>query len=149
MKLKTVATIAALLCCNFLIVMPLSAQELVCSGILTDTLQYSGQEYRLSKNMQQQLIKLKEQMLANPDCKVVVSGNSGGSKFNSQLSWDRVATVIDQMADKNNIDRNRFIFIYDNEEGPENGVTYRAAQVGEDGPSYVAPPHEDIRRPAK
>ncbi len=63
--------------------------------------------------MQAQLATLSAQMQANPDCKVVVTGNGGGSKLEQQRSWDRVNAVIEYMSEKNNIDRNRFIFQYE------------------------------------
>jgi hypothetical protein len=96
--------------------------------------------------MQSQLANLAAQMQAQPTCKVVVMGNGGGSKVAQQRSWDRVNAVIEYMSETNNIDRSRFIFQYDQGNGAENSVNYRSANVGEEGPSNVAPPHPDLRR---
>jgi hypothetical protein len=49
------------------------------------------------------------------------------------------------MSEKNNIDRNRFIFRYQGAAG-ENSVNYRSASDGETGNSNEAPPHPDLRR---
>ncbi|MEO6831062.1 MAG: hypothetical protein ABI378_02395 [Chitinophagaceae bacterium] len=148
MKFNSVFAILAFCCCLLLPKSPLFAQgsNNGCDEITTGTLSYSGQEYALSRGMKLQLDKLKGQMLANPDCKVIVAGNAGGSKVSQQSSWDRVNTVIEYMSDQNNIARDRFIFVYDGSIAPENSVLFRAATNGEDGPSSVAPPHPDLRR---
>lgn len=89
---------------------------------------------------------LSRQMSFGPSCKVVISGNGGGSKVEQQLSWDRVNAVIEYMSEKNNIDRNRFIFQYQSAEPGKNEVLFRAAAEGEDGPASVPPPHPDLSR---
>jgi OOP family OmpA-OmpF porin len=117
----------------------------VCSNIAPGNIMFPSGTSKISPSMQAQLATLAAQMQANPDCKVVVAGNAGGSKLAQQRSWDRVNAVIEYMSEKNNIDRNRFIFQYEGA-APENSVMYRAAAAGEEGPSNVAPPHPDLRR---
>lgn len=101
---------------------------------------------RITPAMQAQLATLAAQMQAHPDCKVVIAGNGGGSKLEQQRSWDRVNAVIEYMSEKNNIDRNRFIFQYDNAGIPANSIMYRSANAGEEGPSNVPPPHPNLSR---
>lgn len=116
-----------------------------CGNIAPGAITFASGSSRISPAMQAQLATLAAQMQANPDCRVVVMGNGGGSKMAQQRSWDRVNAVIEYMSEKNNIDRNRFIFQYQGGAG-ENSVNYRSATPGEEGPSNVAPPHPDLRR---
>lgn len=116
-----------------------------CANIAPGSITFAPGSSKISPAMQAQLATLAAQMQAQPDCKVVVMGNGGGSKAAQQRSWDRVNAVIEYMSEKNNIDRNRFIFRYEGGAG-ENNVNYRSANPGEEGPSNVAPPHPDLRR---
>ncbi len=116
-----------------------------CGNIAPGNIMFPANSTKITPAMQAQLATLSAQMQANPDCKVVVAGNAGGSKPAQQRSWDRVNAVIEYMSEKNNIDRNRFIFQYEGA-APENSVMYRSANAGEEGPSNVAPPHPDLRR---
>jgi hypothetical protein len=84
-------------------------------------------------------------MRSNPNCKVVVIGCGNGSKIEQQRSWDRVNSVINYMVDKQNIDRERFIFQYGTS-CDANSVEYRSAAQGEEGPSNLPPPHPNLRR---
>ena len=101
---------------------------------------------KISPSMQAQLANLAAQMQANPDCKVVIMGSGSSSKMAQQRSWDRVNAVIEYMSEKNNIDRNHFIFRYDGANGDDNAVMYRSANEGEEGPNNVPPPHPNLRR---
>jgi len=116
-----------------------------CGNIAPGNIMFAPGSARITPSMEAQLATLAAQMQANPDCRVVVAGNAGGSKLAQQRSWDRVNAVIEYMSEKSNIDRNRFIFQYEGA-APENGVMYRSANEGEEGPSNVAPPHPDLRR---
>jgi hypothetical protein len=49
------------------------------------------------------------------------------------------------MVDKQNIDRERFIFQYGTS-CDANSVEYRSAAQGEEGPSNLPPPHPNLRR---
>lgn len=116
-----------------------------CGTIGAGSILFASGSTKITPSMEAQLATLAAQMQANPDCKVVVMGNAGNSKVAQQRSWDRVNSVIEYMSEKGNIDRNRFIFQYDGQ-APENSVTYRSANPGEEGPSNVAPPHPDLRK---
>ncbi len=100
---------------------------------------------RITPAMQAQLATLAAQMQAHPDCRVVIMGNGSESKAAQQRSWDRVNAIIEYMSEKNNIDRNRFIFNYQGT-GSADAVMYRSANEGEEGPSNVPPPHPNLRR---
>jgi outer membrane protein OmpA-like peptidoglycan-associated protein len=116
-----------------------------CGNIAPGSIMFASGSSKITPSMESQLATLAAQMQANPDCKVVVMGNAGGSKLAQQRSWDRVNAVIEYMSEKSNIDRSRFIFQYEGG-ASENSVNYRSATQGEEGPSNVAPPHPDLRR---
>ena len=92
-----------------------------------------------------QLNTLSNAMRANPNCKVVVTGNGNVNKVDQQRSWDRVNSIINYMVEKQAIDRERFIFKYGNP-GDSNSVDYRVANQGEEGTSNPAPPHPNLRK---
>jgi OmpA-OmpF porin, OOP family len=116
-----------------------------CGNIGAGSLNFTGSGSRITPGMQSQLSNLAAQMQANPTCKVVIIGAGNSSKAQQQRSWDRVNAVIEYMSEKHGIDRNRFIFQY-GAPGDENGVMYRSANAGEEGPANVAPPFPNLRR---
>lgn len=116
-----------------------------CGNIGAGSLNFTGNSSRITPGMQSQLSNLAAQMSANPTCKVVIIGAGNSSKVQQQRSWDRVNAVIEYMSEKHGIDRNRFIFQY-GAPGDENGVMYRSANQGEEGPANVAPPFPNLRR---
>lgn len=120
-------------------------QTSACANIGAGSLNFTGSSSRITPGMQAQLSNLAAQMSANPTCKVVIIGAGNSSKVQQQRSWDRVNSVIEFMSEKHGIDRNRFIFQY-GAPGNENGVMYRAANTGEEGPVNVAPPFPNLRR---
>ena len=133
MKLKSIFAIFAVCFCNFLVQSPLFAQEGYngCEGISAGSLQFSGQAIILNESMVQQLEVLTEQLNKNSRCKVVVSGNSGGSKIDDQKIYqERILAVITLMSDQNKIALNRFVFLFD-PKAQANMLMYRAAESGE------------------
>ena len=112
-----------------------------CGGINDGTLYFKSNA--LTNDQQGQLAVLASQMKAFPDCKVVVVGAGNGSKLKEEHSWEHVNTVIEYMAEKNNISSDRFIFQY-GKDGDENIVTFRSANVDETGPSRTPPPHPEL-----
>jgi len=116
-----------------------------CGNIGAGSLNFSGSSSRITPGMQTQLSNLAAQMSANPTCKVVIIGAGNSSKVQQQRSWDRVNAVIEYMSEKHGIDRNRFIFQY-GAPGESDGVMYRSANSGEEGPANVAPPFPNLRR---
>ncbi len=116
-----------------------------CGNIGAGSIMFTTGSSRITPAMQAQLATLAAQMQANPDCRVVIMGNGTGSKAAQQRSWDRVNAIIEYMSEKNNIDRNKFIFNYEGT-GSADAVMYRSANQGEEGPSNVPPPHPNLRR---
>lgn len=115
-----------------------------CGNIGAGTLLFPERSNKINKGMEAQLAMLATQMQANPLCKVVIMGGGTGSKVKEQKSWEHVNAVIEHMSEKHSLGRDRFIFKY-GEAGDENIVTYRPANVDENGDSNVPPPHPDIR----
>jgi len=116
-----------------------------CGNIGAGSIAFDNNASKIRPASQAMLATLAAQMQANPTCKVVITGGGNGSKIQQQRSWDRVNAVIEYMSEKHGIDRNRFIFQY-GQAGDANGVMYRSAMPGEEGPANVAPPFPNLRR---
>lgn len=114
-----------------------------CGRIGAGTLLFTAGNH-VTTGMEAQLATLAAQMQASPTCKVVIIGSGNGSKPKLQHSWEHVDAIINFMGEKHNISRDRFIFKY-GEEGDENIVTYRPANIDEGGSSNVPPPHPEIK----
>ena len=97
----------------------------------------------LSSTAKSQLATLAQQMNQDPNCLVIIEGNTDDTKINRQRSWDRVNVIINYMADELQINRSRFIFRYEGM-GDKNSVNFRAAAPGETGSSNVLPPHPHL-----
>ncbi len=115
-----------------------------CGSIRSFMMEFPANSAKMSKENVNMLGSLASDMKANPDCKVIVSGYGSGSKYQQQRSWDRVNGIIDVMADKYGVDRNRFIFRY-GQEGNPNTVELRSANGGENGDANVPPPFPNLR----
>ncbi len=115
-----------------------------CGNIGAGTILFPEKSGKISTQIEVQLSTLAAQMQGNPNCKVVILGGGSGSKIKEQHSWEHVNAVIEFMSDKKNISRDRFIFKY-GQDGDENIVTFRAANVDESGNSNVPPPHPEIK----
>lgn len=116
-----------------------------CGNISAGSVIFDNNASKIRPAAQAQLATLAAQMQANPTCKVVIIGAGNASKIQQQRSWDRVNGIIEYMSEKHGIDRNRFIFQY-GQAGDANGVMYRSAMPGEEGPANVAPPFPNLRR---
>lgn len=116
-----------------------------CGSISAGSIVFKGSSARIAPTGEGLLSALAAQMMANPTCKVVITGAGNKSKIQQQRSWDRVNSIIEYMSEKHGIDRNRFIFQY-GVAGDPNSVLYRAALPGEEGPANVAPPFPNLRR---
>lgn len=114
----------------------------ISSGSLT----FQAGSAKLGADAQTKLNNLANAMRSNPNCKAVIMGCGNGSKIEQQRSWDRVNNVINYMVDKQNIDRERFIFQYQRSDCDANTVEYRGAGSEETGPSNVPPPHPNLRK---
>lgn len=88
-----------------------------------------------------------EQIKANPDCKICVTGYGGSSKREQQLSWDRVNAVINYLVESKGIGRDRFVFKY-GAYGDANTVDLQDC-TGEDGANMVPAPYPQYRSTKK
>jgi hypothetical protein len=114
-----------------------------CGNINFGNITFDANSYKIKPAMQSQLAVLAAQMLANPTCKVVITGQGNSSKLQQQRSWDRVNAIMEYLIEKHGISRNRFIFQY-GQPGDANAVIYRSAQPGEDGAGTLPPPHPNL-----
>ena len=121
-----------------------TAVAAACSNIGAGSVTFDNNASRIRPASQSQLATLAAQMQANPTCKVVIMGAGNASKMQQQRSWERVNSIIEQMSEKNGIDRNRFIFQY-GQAGDANSVMYRSAMPGEEGPANVPPPFPNLK----
>ncbi len=102
----------------------------------------------LNGSVKRELMRLKEEMQANPSFKVVIEGSACHSRFDEQLSWDRVNRVIGYVVENYNIDRNRFLFKYKGT-APANIIYYRNPYGYEEGPSSLPAPYPKLRTRSK
>lgn len=115
-----------------------------CSSIIpSGSVSFSRNSATLSGTAKSQLANLAAQMNQDPNCMVIIEGNTDDTKINRQRSWDRVNAIINYMADELQINRSRFIFRYEGR-GDNNSVNFRAAAPGETGSSNVMPPHPHL-----
>jgi hypothetical protein len=114
-------------------------------NVSSGSISFASGSSKLSSSAQSQLNSLAQSMRANPNCKAIINGCGNGNKIEQQRSWDRVNSVINYMVDKQSIDRERFIFQYQQECDP-NSVEFRGASTGEEGPSNVPPPFPNLRK---
>src|SRR5688572_23221994 len=109
------------------------------------SISFNANSNALTSDAQAVLGTVAARMRNNPECKVVVIGYCSSNKKEQQLSWDHVNKVINHLVEKEGISADRFIFSY-GQEGDCNTVDLRAANVGEEGPNTVAPPHPNLRK---
>lgn len=116
-----------------------------CGSIISNgVINFSNKSSALSTTAKGQLANLAAQLNADPNCKVVIEGNSGTPKVERQLAWDRVNNIIDYLADNLQVNRSRFIFKYEGN-GDKNSVNFRAAYPGETGTSNVNAPYPHLQ----
>lgn len=115
-----------------------------CSQIISyGVINFAKNSASLSAAAKSQLATLAAQMNQDPNCLVIIEGNTDDTKINRQRSWDRVNAIINYMADELQISRSRFIFRYEGT-GDKNSVNFRPAAPGETGSSNVMPPHPHL-----
>jgi OOP family OmpA-OmpF porin len=110
-----------------------------CGSISGGSVNFPRESSSLNGSAMSTLSQLASAMRANPTCKVVVTGNGNLDKFQLARSWKRVNSIINYMAEKQGIDRERFIFKYGNPGSPDS-VDFRAAFENEQGNSNEPPP---------
>jgi outer membrane protein OmpA-like peptidoglycan-associated protein len=107
------------------------------------SIEFRNNSVRISRDAEAILASVAEQLRANPECRVRVSGHGPVSKAAQQLSWDRVNAVIRYLVEKQGIAETRFIFEYGTE-GDSNTVDLMGTT--EQGPNSIPAPHPNLRK---
>jgi OOP family OmpA-OmpF porin len=107
------------------------------------SIQFRNNNIRISQDAEAILASVAEQLKANPECRVRVSGHGPVSKAAQQLSWDRVNAVIKYLVERQGIAESRFIFEYGTEGDPN---TVDLTPTTDQGPNAVPAPHPNLRR---
>ncbi len=114
-----------------------------CTVTNLPSVQFRTGSVRISQDAEAILASVAEQLKANPECRVRVSGHGPVSKAAQQLSWDRVNAVIKYLVEKQGIAESRFIFEYGTE-GDSNTVDLMGTV--DQGPNTVPAPHPNLRK---
>ncbi|TWF45518.1 OmpA family protein [Chitinophaga polysaccharea] len=82
-----------------------------CSSLVLPSVSFKGSSTKVGSEQEAILASVASSLKANPSCNVLVTGHAGakGKKGGVDLSSRRVDSVIDYLADKQGIDRGRFI----------------------------------------
>ena len=107
------------------------------------SIQFSNNSAKLSRDAQSMLATAAAKIIANPNCKVKVTGYGASSKAAQQMSWERVNAVIKYLVEKQGVAENRFIFSY-GQDGTSNTVDLQGTT--EDGPNTVPSPYPNLRK---
>lgn len=107
------------------------------------SVQFATNSVKLSREAQQILTSVANQLKENPGCKVRVSGHGPSSKAAQQLSWDRVNAVIKFLVEQQGLADSRIIFEYGTEGDPN---TVDLMGTTEEGPNSVPAPHPNLQK---
>ncbi|SKA01227.1 OmpA family protein [Chitinophaga eiseniae] len=85
--------------------------ETSCATLVLPSVSFKGSSTKVGRDQEAILASVASTLKANPSCNVLVTGHAGakGKKGGVDLSSRRVDAVIDYLADKQGIDRGRFI----------------------------------------
>ncbi|QJB35285.1 OmpA family protein [Chitinophaga oryzae] len=85
--------------------------ETSCASLVLPSVSFKGSSTKVGRDQEAILASVASTLKANPSCNVLVTGHAGakGKKGGVDLSSRRVDSVIDYLADKQGIDRGRFI----------------------------------------
>lgn len=138
--------------------------ELKSSGIDCDALSielpsvhFDKDKYNIKPEYYAHIHEVAQRMLMCPASKVVATGHAdkdNNSKYNEQLSYNRVDNVIDYLVDTYGIDRNRFVVKFDGEntaKGKTASEQYKERKVAfklvesETGDSNPSEPHPGMK----
>lgn len=86
-------------------------QANACSSLVLPSVSFKGSATKISNDFEAVLGSVANTLRQNPSCNILVTGHAGakGKKGGVDLSSRRVDAVIDYLADKQGIDRGRFI----------------------------------------
>jgi OmpA-OmpF porin, OOP family len=103
-----------------------------------------GSGSKLNRDNMRLLDAVASQMKNTPECKLKVVGHPEASnKVAQQKAYDRVASIINYLVNKQGISENRFIFAYDG--GSGDGNTIDLEGTTEEGPNTVPAPAPHLR----
>lgn len=137
------STVILLCFCSLLPASSRSQDQKPGLGVLP-SVTFKGRSVVISDEIRQLLVVVAEKVRKNPEAKLEVIGYGESCKTCQQLSWDRVNSVVNYLVEKEGISSDRLIFRYGQAGGEVNTVDLRDG-AGEEGPSYVPPPHPDTR----
>jgi OOP family OmpA-OmpF porin len=85
--------------------------EVSCATLVLPSVSFKGSSTKVANDQEAILSSVAATLKSNPSCNVLVTGHAGakGKKGGVDLSSRRVDSVIDYLADKQGIDRGRFI----------------------------------------
>ncbi|HVI49442.1 MAG TPA: OmpA family protein [Chitinophaga sp.] len=85
--------------------------ETSCATLVLPSVSFKGSSTKVGRDQEAILASVASTLKSNPSCNVLVTGHAGakGKKGGVDLSSRRVDSVIDYLADKQGIDRGRFI----------------------------------------
>lgn len=108
------------------------------------SIQFNANNYQLSKDAEAVLAVVAEKIRKNPSCNVKVMGYGKSTKYDQQMSWDRVNAVIRYLIEREGIAENRLIFSYGKE---SDGDVLSIDLIGtmDEGPNKVEAPHPELR----
>ncbi len=110
------------------------------------SIQFTGKTTSISTASQASLASVAQQMQANPDCKLNVTGHGASDKRAQQLSWDRTNAVIRYLVEKQGISESRFIFHYGTEGDPN---TVDLEGTTDEGPNTAPAPNPQYQQQHK
>lgn len=103
-----------------------------------------GSGSSVSRDNMKLLDAVAQQMKNAPSCKVKVIGHPEANKASQQKAYDRVASIIKYLVDKQGISETRFIFAYDAGVSGD-GNTIDLQGTTEEGPNTVPAPASHLR----
>lgn len=120
------------------------AKPAACAISSLPSVQFKTGSLSLSATSMAVLNSVAQQLNANPDCKVKLTGYYKGSdKRSMQLGWDRVNTVMKYLTEKQGISESRLIFSLSDGGDPN---TVDLMGTTEEGPNSIPAPFPNLQK---
>jgi outer membrane protein OmpA-like peptidoglycan-associated protein len=129
-----------------------------CSKMELPSIYFDDDKYYLDPNNEGTLHTIAERLQMCPDIRLVITGkdeSKNDRKYNEQLAYNRSYSVVDYLADKYGVSRDRFIVKYEGGAKANNAsplekkrsrkVEMRYATDGETGDSNPPAPHPGLK----
>jgi len=112
-----------------------------CTSTSFPVMQFADRSNALTSSMQTDLSSIASQIKNHPDCRYVILGNGGTTKFDQEMAWLRINAVESYLVDHEGINNTRFIIrINVVQSGPINEVSISGAASDDSGPSTISEP---------